>query len=322
MKKLGVYLAAVMTLALILAGSSPAADFTGKKILLVDSYHEGYEWSDGIIRGAKTALDGKGIEVKVFRMDTKRQSGEEYKKSVSLKAKALIDSFKPDVVIASDDNAAKYLVEPYLKNTATPVVFCGVNWDASVYGFPCKNVTGMVEVTPVPQLLEQLKPFAKGDRLGFIGPDTLTSTKEAENISKAFGLSLEKYFSKSAEDWKMGFAELQGKVDILLVDSDGGLYADQADELIAFVEANTKIPTGTSYDFMAPYALLDFAKVSEEQGLWAAEAALKILGGASPDSIAIAQNKEGKLILNARIAQNLGQEIPYTLIEAANQVIQ
>ena len=55
-------------------------------------------------------------------------------------------------------------------------------------------------------------------------------------------------------------------MDILLIDSDGGLYSDKASEMKAFVEANTKVPTGTSYDFMAPYALLDFAKVAEEQG--------------------------------------------------------
>ena len=322
MKKCGIYAGAVLALILVFASASAAADFSGKKILFVDSYHEGYQWSDGIVSGAKTVLDGRGIDFKVFRMDTKRNSNEDHKKKAAWQAKALIDSYKPDVVITSDDNAAKYLVEPYLKNTKTPVVFCGVNWDASIYGFPCKNVTGMVEVTPVPQLLEQLKPFAKGDRLGFIGPDTLTSTKEAENISKAFGLSLEKYFSKNAEDWKNGFSELQNKVDILIVDSDGGLYAEQSDQLIAFVEANTNIPTGTSYDFMAPYALLDFAKAAEEQGGWSAEAALKILSGASPESIAVGQNKEGKLILNARIAQKLGLDIPYTLIEAANQVIQ
>ena len=47
------------------------------------------------------------------------------------KAKAEIDAFKPDVVIAADDNASKYLIEPYFKDAALPFVFCGVNWDAS-----------------------------------------------------------------------------------------------------------------------------------------------------------------------------------------------
>ncbi len=27
-----------------------------KKVLFIDSYHEGYEWSDGIVRGTKSVL--------------------------------------------------------------------------------------------------------------------------------------------------------------------------------------------------------------------------------------------------------------------------
>ncbi len=76
----------------------------------------------------------------------------------------MIDSWQPDVVIASDDNASKYLIAPYYKGGDLPFVFCGLNWDASVYGFPAKNVTGMVEVAQIPQLLEVLKRHAKGDR--------------------------------------------------------------------------------------------------------------------------------------------------------------
>ncbi|MBI9077160.1 MAG: hypothetical protein JEZ02_17255 [Desulfatibacillum sp.] len=322
MKSLKVCLVAVLAMFFVLGGNSLAADYPGKKILFVDSYHEGYPWSDEITQAVKDILDGTGVELKIFRMDTKRHSDEAFKKKAALEAKAIIESFKPDVVIASDDNASKYLIVPYFKNSAIPFVFCGINWDASVYGFPCKNVTGMLEVTPVFQLLDQLKPFAKGGRIGFIGPETLTSRKESENISLTFKMQLVEYFATDARDWKKGFAELQGKVDMLLIDSDGGLYADQAKDLIAYVEANTKIPTGTSYDFMAPYALVTFAKVAGEQGAWAASTALKILGGTAPGAIPLDQNQEGELILNARIARGLGVEIPYGLIDAASKIIE
>ena len=147
------------------------ASYNGKKVLFIDSYHEGYAWSDGITNGIKSVVDGKGMNLKVVRMDTKRNASEDFKKEAALKMKAVIEDFKPDVVIASDDNASKYLIEPYFKGSNLPFVFCGVNWDASGYGFPTSNVTGMIEVTPVPQLLEQLKPYAKGNRIGFLGPE-------------------------------------------------------------------------------------------------------------------------------------------------------
>jgi hypothetical protein len=83
-------------------------------------------------------LKESGIELKVFRMDTKRNADEAFKKDAALKAKAEIEAFKPDVVIASDDNASKFLIEPYYKNASLPFVFCGVNWDEKCTGFPVK----------------------------------------------------------------------------------------------------------------------------------------------------------------------------------------
>ena len=128
----------------------------------------------------------------------------------------------------------------------------------------------MEEVTPILQIIEQLQDHAKGTRIGFIGPDVLTARKEAENYKKVFQYEIDGYFAKDFEDWKKGFIELQGKVDMLIIDTDGGLYQDKAQELKSFTEANTKIPTGSAYDFMAPYALISYGKVAEEQGGWSA----------------------------------------------------
>ncbi|MDY6951560.1 MAG: hypothetical protein SWE60_08615, partial [Thermodesulfobacteriota bacterium] len=98
------------------------------KILYVDSYHQGYPWSDGITEGIQEVLQGKDVELKIIRMDTKRHTSEGFKREAASKAKALIEDFKPDVVIASDDNASKYLIMPYYRDASLPFVFCGVNW--------------------------------------------------------------------------------------------------------------------------------------------------------------------------------------------------
>ena len=114
-----------------------------KRVLYVDSYHQGYEWSDGVTEGVRSVLDNTGVDLKIFRMDTKRNTDEAYKKKAALQAKELIASFHPDVVIASDDNASKYLIMNYFKDADLPFVFCGVNYNADDYGFPYSNVTGM-----------------------------------------------------------------------------------------------------------------------------------------------------------------------------------
>jgi len=311
--------ASVMILMLIVAGSAFAA---GKKVLFIDSYHEGYAWSDGVFRGVETGLDGKGVELQVVRMDTKRNKSDDFKKSAALKVKSVIEGFNPDVVISADDNAAKFLIMPYYKDAALPFVFCGVNWDASVYGMPYSNVTGMVEVAPVAELLDQLSQYAPGKKIGYIAADVLTTHKEADNYKKVLGIDTINYYAADMEDWKKGFVELQGQVDTLIVGNTAGLDGWDEAAASAFVNANTKVPTGATDEHMAPFAMFGFTKVPEEQGFYAANTALKILDGSSPKSIPVVKNKEGKLYVNLQIASVVGVEIPFELLSSASKVIE
>ena len=52
---------AVMILVSMVAVSAFAAT---KKVLFIDSYHEGYAWSDGVLNGVNTGLEGKDIELR------------------------------------------------------------------------------------------------------------------------------------------------------------------------------------------------------------------------------------------------------------------
>ncbi|MGD9503337.1 MAG: ABC transporter substrate-binding protein [Syntrophobacteraceae bacterium] len=304
------------------AALSFAKSYEGKKVLFVDSYHEGYEWSDSILRGVQGAFKDTGVDLKVVRMDTKRNGSEEFKKQAGEKVKAEIEAFKPDVVIASDDNASKYVIVPYYKDSPLPFVFCGVNWDASMYGFPCSNVTGMLEVTEVDALIKLLKGLAKGDRLGFIADDSETNRKEVEIYKKVFGIDPVTYYAKTFDDFKKDYTELQGKADYLIFYGWSAISGWNPDEAAEFVLNNTKIPTGTFQVEVMPYAMVGYLKIGEEQGEWAANAALKILDGAKPSDIPIAKNKKGNLILNAKIAEKAGVQLPYDLIQSASKVIE
>ena len=162
-----------------------------KKVMYIDSYHEGYAWSDGITNGVRTVLEGKNIELRIVRMDTKRNTGKNFIRQAAMTAKNAIGEFQPDVVIASDDNASKYLIKPFYKDASLPFVFCGINWDASMYGYPYKNVTGMIEVAPVPELLKYLKPYAKGNRIAYIAADVSTARKEGMYPDKNFCIDID-----------------------------------------------------------------------------------------------------------------------------------
>ncbi len=292
------------------------------RILFIDSYHEGYAWSDGITAGIQGVLTGHDVVLKIHRMDTKRNGSEEFKKRAALKAKAVIDEFKPDLVIATDDNAQKYLVVPYYRGGDLPVIFAGVNWDASVYGYPASNVTGMVEVSAVREMIDIVREFSAGERIGSLGGDTTTMRKEVEMTKKILGIDFDEVaYVGTFDDWKKAYVEMQGKVDILYMYNNQGIEGWNDREAVRFVEENAVVPSASVQSWMAPYVLVTHTKDPVEQGEWAAQTALRVLNGVSTAAIPLTKNRRGQTIVNSGMAQRLNMEIPASVLSAAADVL-
>ncbi|MDM8545208.1 ABC transporter substrate-binding protein [Candidatus Venteria ishoeyi] len=301
-----------------------------KKILFINSYHQGYAWSDGIIEGVRSVLDNptlktqfkQGLKLEMIEMDTKRNHDEQFRQKAALRVKNKIESFQPDVVIAADDNASRYVIKAYYQDSDLPFVFCGLNWDSSIYGFPYKNVTGMEEVSLLPQVLNHLKTYAKNKKsIGFIAGNAETSRKELKYHHKLFNIQYDKvYFVNSFAQWKEKYLQLQDEVDMLMMLNHAGINDWDIEAAKHFVEKNTQIPSGTMNKWDMPYAMLGITKIAQEQGRWAAHASLKIIQGIKPREIAITQNTEGKLILNMRIVNKLGIHIALPLLRIATFV--
>jgi len=299
------------------ATAMPSA-YVGKKVFYIDSYHQGYAWSDGVLAGLKTVFNNTGIELKLAYMDTKRNPDVNFARSAGEQVKTQIDAFKPDVVIASDDNAQKYVIVPYYKNSNLPVVFDGVNWDASIYGYPTSNVTGMLEVDPVAQIVNYLKTYAKGDRLGFLSIDSETERKTADIYNQRFfNGQMTLYWAKTQDEFKQAFLRAQTEVDMLFISNNAGSDRWEEAAMTQFILDNSKIPSGAIYDWMVPYALVTLAKSPDEQGEWAAQATLRILDGTPVSNIPVAENKKGKLILNLDLADKLDVVFAPSLLKNA-----
>jgi ABC-type uncharacterized transport system substrate-binding protein len=316
-------IACVVLLAIVTAGCTPSAaaptsdaaptqvnstqaNYAGKSIVYVNSYHEGYPWSDGIEKGLHKVLDGTGIELKIIRLDTKQNPDEAFGRAAGMKASDEIMAFGPDIVIASDDNAQKYLVVPYLKDSQIPVIFNGVNWDGSLYGFPTANITGVIEVELPDQLVELLKIYAKGDRLGYITVDTETERKVVNIYNQRFfDGQMQTYWVKTQDEFKTAFLTAQAEVDILIMGNNAGSDRWEESEMAEFILSHSAIPTGSINDWMAPYSLLTLAKSAEEQGELAAQAALLILNGTPASEIPVVENKKGQLMVNLDLADKM-----------------
>ncbi len=283
--------------------------YRDRVILSIDSYHAGYSWSDGITRGVQETLKDTGIDLRIHRMDTKRNTSEEFRRQAAIRAKTLIEKIKPDIVLVSDDNAFNYLVREYYKDAELPIVYCGLNWDSSVYGAPYKNTTGMIEISMAEQVIKILQEYASGNRVGFISGDTTAERKNMEYYKQKLQLHLDKeYWPTNLAEFKRDFLMLQEEVDIIILQNVIGLAGwneEQAAELKVFIEENIKIPVGGLYDGTRDYCLIQIEESSFEQGEYMALTALRILDGKKPAEIPEVSNTKGDLALNLRLADRL-----------------
>lgn len=315
--KTRLYLAAGLLLLSLSAAASAA-----QRCLFVSSYHQGYAWSDGVQKGIEDVLQGR-CELRQFDMDTKRRKSPEEKKEAALVAKAVIDEWKPHVVITADDNAARYLIVPYYKDAETPFVFCGVNWSVEEYGFPFSNVTGMIEVAPIRPMLQQAQELASGTGdVFYLGADTATEKKNLARFEEAaadMGLSLKSRLVDSLQDWLQAYADGQSSAFIVI-----GSHAGIADwDFKAAADAiEPGVLTVSNHEWMMPVSMLGFTKLPEEQGRWAAEAALAILEGVPAGAIPIIANQRWDIWVNPAQVERAGITLPGKLLMKAKQVRQ
>lgn len=290
----------------------------GFKILFVNSYHNGYEWSDGIFKGIAKSFDlikeseetyyttNRKIVLKQKFLNSKNIKNEKMLKTKAYQINQFSEQWQPDIVISSDDNAAKYVVVPYLKNTDTPVVFCGINWDAGGYGFPCENVTGIIETQKLSELTIVLEKYSKGKKFGEIMPNTYTSKKVHSYLVNDLKKKPEVCATvNNFTEFKEQFLKMQTTVDYIFIHNYAGIENWEKEKAIDFILENQIIPSGSTADWMQPYILVGVANIPFEQGLLAANYAKKILNGESPESLPIIAGTRSKLFFNAKIAKKL-----------------
>jgi len=310
---------ATLLVAVPLATFVQAQAQTSPVCLYVSSYHAGYHWNDGIEAGLKQSL-GKACELKRFYMDTLRNKAPEFAAAKGVEAKQLIDATKPAVVIACDDPASKHLVMPYLKNVATPVVFCGVNWTVEPYGYPYANLTGMIEVAPIQPLIQEARSLLpKARQLAFLAADVPTQHKEVERLQKVAaeeGLTLSVKLVNSFEAWRKGFEQVQN-ADLVILGNPAGISGWDEAAAGRFIQAQTRRLSLSFGVAMSRHAVFAMINMPEEQGEWSGQLARLILAGKPPAELPITANRRWQMLANPELARKIGIRLPERILQRA-----
>lgn len=292
----------------------------------VNSYHMGYPWSDAIQKQFRESVEGH-CRVIEFYMDTKRRKKSAQIIKAGQRAYEFIRALNPDIVITSDDNAAKHLVVPFLLQSQTPVVFSGINWTVSEYGFPADNVTGIVEVAPDRPLLEQgLKTtdHNKGQlvRIAYVGENTLTQLKNFERwqilTSRIGNITLDNLLVDNFTHWKSAFKSAQN-YNLVIMGSNSGIANWDDAEAVKYAQLTSRKLSMTTVSWMMPYAVLGFTKVPEEHGEWAAATTIAILSGIRAGDIPLVTNRRWDTWINPSLLEKTGLGLDESIVNKAKK---
>lgn len=283
---------------------------SSKKILIIHSYHLGYEWSDGIQKGImETLKDYNNLEISVEYMDlVRQQERDDYLNRLEELYLFKYGSKKTDVIIVVDDNAFDFILKRRQKLFKdVPIVFCGINSFKKDMIKGQKNITGVNEEKSVKETIEiALRLAGNPKKVAVIAGERLSEKKNLE-LFKANANIIPKdvdlqylngiEFDNIVEKVK-GFSEKDIIFYLSYLNSPNGKVHTNADNLKLLAE-NSKAMVFTVSDHMVKNGVIG-GKVTYafSQGEEAAKMAISIVNGMPADRIPILTKSPNRFLFD------------------------
>ncbi len=223
-------------------------------ILIINSYHKGYEWSDSIINGIEETLyNNLEIDINILYMDSKRVTSKDYFDNLRQLYKVQLKDRKYDLIIAVDRFAYDFLLDIYNEIFSNePILTVGIenfSYDnAKKYGVE-KNLSVLLEKRDLKGNIKVIEKFMPSIKKLYIINDKSLNALHTEPLIQEliddFNGTYELIYLKedSLEDLEKRFFRIEEDSAALFIrfykNRDGELNKNQE---IARVIKNAKIP--------------------------------------------------------------------------------
>lgn len=282
-----------------------------KDILLLHSYHKGYEWSDDISKAIEDSFKNSDVQITTEYMDTKRVYNESYLQILLKLYKEQYKNRKFDLIIVSDNNALEFLNAHHNEIFQdTPIVFCGIN-NFDEKWFDKSNIknrtTGVLEAVDIEKNIELILKLHPNISKLFVINDTTTT---GLSMKKEFFEAIKKYHKKVPFEYidKFKIEELQS--DLKEFDTQSVilfmlLFKDETGRTFTFkdglksIEEYTHLPIYGLWDFYLKHGLVGgFLTHGYTQGKDAAKLARQIIKGVDIRDIGIIKKSPNRYIFD------------------------
>lgn len=238
MKRMGLIALIILILSNLVMFQTSYGDKNLKSILIINSYHDGYLWSNETKDGINDSFNESDFDfyTRIEHMDTKNISSDEYLSKLVEHYKYKYDKDEFDLIIAADDNAVKFLLRHGEELFAdTPVFFCGVNTLETHDFSNSDNFYGVVEkhsMLETTKIALKLNPNIK--HIYLVTDDSITgkaTKRDAENdfSSMDWDVELHTFDDMSFKDILESISNLNEEDSIVVhsyfvVDTNGDSY--------------------------------------------------------------------------------------------------
>ncbi|MDD3344394.1 MAG: sensor histidine kinase [Sulfurospirillaceae bacterium] len=229
----------IVCIVLIVYSFIPLCAHENQQVLIINSYHKGFQWSDDVLRGIDTVFEEHtNITTHILYMDSKRINSDAYFEKLRELYKLQLEKQKYNLILCVDKFAYDFVLKYYHELfTNEPVVFVGIEQfsltqvqkqglEDRVYGILEKRAIGET-ITMIRDIIPTLKKLYIINDASANGDDSEPFIQEAmqkdnhhfsiEYIRKSTLADLEKRFEKPNPDEAVFFIRFYN-------DKDGNFY--------------------------------------------------------------------------------------------------
>lgn len=289
----------VLVFVLVLLPLAAQAQQAKKHVLFLNSYENGYAWSDNVLDGVRQTMrhSPTPIDLQIEYMDTKRYRLADVREVLKSYYRQKYENTSFDLIICSDTNAFNFILDTRAALfPGVPVVFCGVNDFRSQWIENQTDITGVIERPDIASnilLAMHLRPQAR--RVIIIGDESVTSRAIVNEVK-----AVEPQFADRIrfEYWHaFNMQEILDRVSTLGDDAvvyftpfykgaHGELFTVQ--EVLQAVSERSSTMVFSSWHFMLGFGMVGGKVLSGfETGRAATLMGLRILDGTDPDDIPV-----------------------------------
>ncbi|OEU66867.1 MAG: hybrid sensor histidine kinase/response regulator [Desulfovibrio sp. S3730MH75] len=274
---------------LIFLSTVSMAESEKKNILFLNSYQNGYAWSDDILEGAREVLNSSGmvVDMHIEYMDTKRFKSEEFMEILHSYYAFKYKDYKFSAIIVSDNNALNFMLK-YQDSffPGVPVIFCGINDFKPEQIEGKSNYAGVLENPDIGANVELALKFKKGlKKIVIVGDKSVTSRAIIQQIKSAasdFAGRLKfEYWNDLPLTELLAKSRKMRRDEVLLFTpfykgAHGELYS--AEEVLQVISKNSPVMVFSVWEFLLGHGIIGGKLLSgQDQGRQAALMVVDVL---------------------------------------------